>query len=593
MTKSTNISGSVANVTNQIMNKTLVSTNNDNISDQFIKINCGVNAGGDFNATQAASVMVQADQMSKAMSQNTMKNDVAQKLMQEATSISEGGFLSHTQATNRSSQVVNVSNAIVDSMTQAIRTVNNQHQTFECGEGGSIIAGGDVNISNIVTVGGISTQVGEHVQDAMIDNKVSQTTEQTAKAVSKGPLVVLILCVTLVAVLKLVVEFHKPPASEQKKMSYWTIFNVLLSLVFIAVCVYIIIAAYTVKYPFGDVQAEARFPTYSPFTECSEDSFDNRIETVGGYIDTPFRYKHAILPSDGPKNNLMMMVVGNVADALEDNVQLYNNGYNVATLNAIAEHRSNFSCDLYKLANCADATTGQRSPTSSYWINITNSFESMPPVLYEPNQCVEIPVEYIADEDYPSGLPELGTETPKTLESEMMSGMAVQLCSEDTEAKYKIAYLNEDAWESWLKNSSNSVEKERRQMIGRMFLCYLMNNGMTSVSEPLLIDLSVYIRNDELIYYLSEGEWILDVVTESNAKYLLRFIADKTNVVNSLRGFDSSGSYRGYYSTCLTNEVKKARTLRRIVFAVTLVILSTFGAIFVVRPLVQKYIITK
>jgi len=179
---SRNVLNAIATVTNRIQSDS--SATSDQVTScvtNFRFDRCVV--GGDLNATDVCNIYVTSQQVINKITNDNLKNFVAQNLLQEAQSTVGALGVGYAEASNITNTMVNSTNSIVNSVSiqssQNFRRVTD----FRCVD--SVIRG-NLNFGVTTDVNFLSSQVLQLRETNEIASNISQTVEQRATATVGG-----------------------------------------------------------------------------------------------------------------------------------------------------------------------------------------------------------------------------------------------------------------------------------------------------------------------------------------------------------------------------------------------------------------------
>jgi len=204
--QSKNTAQEIANITNTIAQTTNTSQVNDTYVTETVTLNdCTINAD-DFTVNQQAENIVNAKQLSTALQQSVIQNDITQQLAQLAQSKVGTLGVGYASASNSASTMANATSMVKNVMTTTMNNLVDVSNTFTC-NGSDITLRGDLTInqgsfSNIIT-----DQTAQNSQITDLSNTISQDIQQKASATVQGISgLILILLLIIGAILFIIIK---------------------------------------------------------------------------------------------------------------------------------------------------------------------------------------------------------------------------------------------------------------------------------------------------------------------------------------------------------------------------------------------------
>jgi len=312
----------IANIVNNIAQDT--NTNQANIESNWNNIqfsSCNVDVGGSIKLDQSATNYIKAKQLTEALQNSHVVNNIAQKLAQEAKS--QTGFLGigFASASNAASTEANSTNVITNSMNTSLNNIISTDNSFVC-ENSTIKAKGDlvINQSGFSTI--MSDQAVKNTQITDLSNTLTQDISQKASATVQGAAGFLIALALLIGVIAY--SLSKPLNTSGGK--------IVVSGVLVLGIFFLFVWLYAVNAPPLFTKPEIVFPYAFAGQNgtCSNDKAMVEIQPRKVKLDKPplkYLYNVAVEPSDTPFASLLSLVVSNRIGKTPAS----NNGYNAYT----------------------------------------------------------------------------------------------------------------------------------------------------------------------------------------------------------------------------------------------------------------------
>lgn len=196
--QSSNTASALADIATDVTQQTSVSQSQVANVQQSINLGagCDIELTDDFNANYAANITQKSNQVVNTLQNSHVTNDIAQKLMQTASSTVGALGVGYADASNSASMTVNATTAIKDALSATTTQQQNNFQTFNCYD--STIRAKNLNISFMTDDSFDSKQLVTNTQIAKVANKISQTATQKATATVQGIAGLLILFIILI-----------------------------------------------------------------------------------------------------------------------------------------------------------------------------------------------------------------------------------------------------------------------------------------------------------------------------------------------------------------------------------------------------------
>lgn len=315
----------IANIVNDISQDT--NTNQANIESNWNNItfqNCDITADS-FSTHQSATNYIKAVQLSEALQNSHVVNNIAQKLAQEAKS--KTGFLGigFASASNAASTEANSTNVIKNSMTTTLNNITSVDNNFTCENSTLNIKGAiDLNQSGFSTI--MSDQTVKNTQITDLSNTITQDISQKASATVQGAAGFLIALALLIGVIAY--SLSKPLNTSGGK--------IVVSGVLVVGIFFLFVWLYAIHAPPLFTKPEIVFPYAFAGQNgtCSNDKATIEIQPHKVTLDKPplkYLYNVAVEPVDTPYASLLSLVVSNRIGKTPAS----NNGYNAFTAQSI------------------------------------------------------------------------------------------------------------------------------------------------------------------------------------------------------------------------------------------------------------------
>ena len=196
---SSNTAKAIAKVANSVSNSTNVTSNQVNSVQQRINFDdCYIDMSGDIDIKTASTMIAKSKQMVTALQQSHIQNDIAQKMLQSATStvgaLPMGGF---AEANNFSSSFCQATSDVVNQLSTVANQYNYVDQDFSCQN--STFIGKNFLLTQNSGADFFSSQVVNNSQISDIANNISQSIEQKATATVQGMGAFLLIFAILIA----------------------------------------------------------------------------------------------------------------------------------------------------------------------------------------------------------------------------------------------------------------------------------------------------------------------------------------------------------------------------------------------------------
>jgi len=531
--QSSNVASAVANVTNDIANKTTANTQQAAQITQRITTNgCIINADN-YTAVESANTVQSNTQLTTALQKADVTNDIQQKLLQEATSTVGSMGIGYADASNSASMFVNSTTQITNAMETSCNQYSNTNQSWTCDR--STINAKNININLGSTSKFLSDQVLNNSQVATVVNNVSQSATQKATSTVEGLTGFLIAVALIIAALGY--SLSKPLDSAPVK--FFVGFIVIGVLVFILI--YVIINK---KYPFNEYTQCSPIDNILNYSNCDQClEIENKSVTLN---QTPLRYIHDLTPSqhNSPSGaNLMQMIISFYGK------DTANGGYNRVNKIRIDQKIKSYDPLAKKLG------IDNIPPLLVVPMDSSNVFQ-IPDVFLKsgtgPNASICTPASFVK---HINGKP-IGDWSSCPQTGTIPNSVVDPGNDNDT----IMANLNDTDWSTGSGNyfDPSNAEVSLRSQFARYVLCDMLS----------VIPLTIYISEDELINTVIDGNNITDQAKNLKG-HCYQF---KTSNTDFLSAITQGGTMIGPFGTCHNSEYKTKKALR-ITIIVTLCVI--------------------
>jgi hypothetical protein len=220
------ISSNAATMATDVYTSALSTTNVANVNQQIQSSNitiddCVIVAGGNVDITQNSEQALQAQQYSTIYNSQIAATDVNQQLLQQAQSTTSGWGIGVASATNN----MNITASVASSLTSAINVsntnVNSSSQSITCVDS-TIVATGDVSISQTSSQSLAATQTADVTQMQSVTTTVDQAASQSATATVTGfslSGIIIIVAAVFVGVVVLKMAFQATTTASSSSSS--------------------------------------------------------------------------------------------------------------------------------------------------------------------------------------------------------------------------------------------------------------------------------------------------------------------------------------------------------------------------------------
>ena len=182
---SSNAASAVTEVSNFVSNSTntnsLANTTTDHLTTFY---NCLVKAR-DINIKNTNKTVSKATQLAATHQNANITNNIAQKMLQTASSTVGSAGIGYADASNSASEFANSSNVIQQALSNTSTQLAYNHDHFSCNNS-TFIASGDFTISNDTDTNFFADLTSKNDQVVKLENDISQSITQKATAKVAG-----------------------------------------------------------------------------------------------------------------------------------------------------------------------------------------------------------------------------------------------------------------------------------------------------------------------------------------------------------------------------------------------------------------------
>jgi len=531
--QSSNVASAVQNVANYVDNSTVANSTQVNALSQKAKFrHCFVQADENFNIKSAANLAIKNSQISKALQNANITNDLQQTVLQEAMSKVGSLGIGYASASNSASMLVNSSNTITNAMSTTSNQYSDTSQTFDCDH--STIIARNINIDFSNTTDFLSSQVLDNSQVATVVNNISQTLTQKASATVEGLAgFLLALAVVIIAV---GYTLAKPLTTGGGKI----IIVVIILVVILLVLSFMFIRKTP---PFFNENNDC-----SPFSQiggCNADCIN--VQTGVKKIDNcPLRYIYGLKDGDSSSSNANLL---QIAISFISKESSSNAGYNMERLEKLKSSVNNIYKDLEK----NNIPIPEKIPDLLVPVTTATNYLIPPEYLKSGSDTSRV------SKCTPSSLQvaNVGTEPSDWSTNCPTEGSLNHIASQTDPKNTIMANLNKDKWNDYTSNSANLKH-------ARYVLCDIVG----------VIPLNVYIDDDEIVKYNDENGNTKISLARDATKYCYKFNPYVT--YDFSRGLTTGGTLTGPYGVCNDNTYKYHNFMTKIGGWIMLILLFIF-----------------
>jgi preprotein translocase subunit SecG len=319
--QSNNVAQAFASVSSKISQNTNANASQvSNITNDITLNNCSI-LGKNVSITETSKTMQSNVQISKALQNSSISNDIQQSLLQSAASTVGAMGIGYADASNSASMFVNSTSDIVNSLSEICNQYSGANNQFLCDN--STIVADNININLGSDNQFLSSQTLNNSQIANISNKISQKADQKATASVEGLTGLFIAIALIIAALGY--SLTKPLDTAASK--------IIITVVILCILLTIIAFMYINQTPpfFNQNNECLPFELNTCDTECV-DLTQSTINTKG----IPLRYIYGLTPGESSSKsgaNLMQMVISYLGgDKPVNGGYNYNNYQKIQTL---------------------------------------------------------------------------------------------------------------------------------------------------------------------------------------------------------------------------------------------------------------------
>ena len=490
--ESSNVSNAIANVCNSVQQSTNTTADQvSSIKNTIENNSCSINLKNNYNVDTLSTSVATNQQIATATQDSNVKNNIAQQMMQTATSTVGSLGIGYASASNSATTMVNLTNQIVNTMNVSASQYAQIDNSFVCN--GSTINANNLNVIFESTTDLLSTQITNNGQVANITNDITQDITQSATATVEGLSGLLMMILFCIAVL--VYVLMKPLSS-----------GAITSAVGIGLCAGLVI--------FVCVMYVAALPPF--FNEPKEclsgsdmglGSTNDKNVSCGNYKlkkifikNPPIKYIYAITPNNHSESgtNLMQMAIA-ASSQSPNGVFGSNGGYNGQTYNILQTeinvysdlatklHIPNIPNPLY-LPRTYDASTGYNDNTDKPYFsvpaqyssdNISSNFSCTPSTIQVGTSTV--------------GATSLDKKCPVIAQGSCWNKNMTTSIANDINT---LANLNIDAWNLYLNDSTKTQDElTQRSLFARFVLSSIIG----------VKDLHLYVNDNDIVQCTVNG----------------------------------------------------------------------------------------
>lgn len=183
--QSSNVANVATDIGNTIHNSTNINDEQMNAEKNTIDIKqCTITADS-FSASIVSRANLVQRQITSVDGQNNLQNSVTQSALQSATSKVGSLGIGYANASNAVNLLTNITNNVIDQVSEAEQQFNNQSNDFICDDSSISIRGAfNIEITSDTTLA--QAAISTNIDVTSISNQVSQSVKQTASATVEG-----------------------------------------------------------------------------------------------------------------------------------------------------------------------------------------------------------------------------------------------------------------------------------------------------------------------------------------------------------------------------------------------------------------------
>lgn len=507
--QSTNAASAVAQAVNNVRDSTSAnSTQVQTLSQSHIDDNCHYDVGGNFSITQFASDTVKNQQFTTGVSNTGVQNDLAQKLLQSATSTVGSLGIGFSDASNTINMFANAETDIANTISSSVNQYAQITEQNIC-HNSTYHIGGDFSLAQSIAANSVANNVTKSQYVNNIQNTLDQSSSQTSKATVEGILGALLGILIAVCALSMLIGGK----------------IMILFAVLLVVGVVVIVVMNKSVFFGKDIDCNPLHNASSCKTCSNPNTKTIRVKSP------PVRYMYDIYHSStsARPSNLMNMVV----TAYATNPKC-NGGYTKATAQQVESAMSRIKSQI---------KTSVPSLT-----NVDTILDTLPSLM-----CVTdtvVPVAYLAPEccqkctsDHSSN-DGFGSRTPQTYVPTTASSCAktdVPKSTGDSDESV-LAVVNTAGYEAYCKNPANAK-------VARFVLCMMIY----AKNSDLSTDLSIFVDDDELVRYYDEDGVTVHIQQAAQAykeNHAVKYIPGDSTQKAGVSAMQGAGTLEGPIGTC-------------------------------------------
>lgn len=523
---SSNVANAISDVTNYVTNSTVAGTQQvQEITQKITLDNCTIKASGNVTIAESANTGAVNTQIVKAINNNSLLNNIAQKMMQSAKSKVGTLGIGYADANNTTNETVDTTNQVINAMKTSAEQFSNTSQNETCIN--STIEAANVAFTTNSASQYLSEQTLDQNNITDIVNQIQQTADQKATATVEGLGMLAFLLIIAFAVI--VWALTKPLDTKAAKS--------VVGIGMVALTVILVSLAYIKNLP--PLFAEPSNCINGSNMGCSKECVNKSSQSIR-LNAPPLKYKYDLIPGGhGTSNLLQMAIAANAGDNPK------NGGYTIQTMN-----------------NTSSVVTMMNAKVQSESLDLT----ALPELLYNPSsttgQYYQIPPQYDPTQSSqaisctPKILQVGGNETDVNRCPDNMSPTYWSAGMMTTSAPDGLAQLNDDAWANYI-NTAKSAGRVQDLLYARFVLAKLAGQN--------IIDLHIYVNDEEFVEYLDENSNVkIEQAKKVNAMppsgdfdpkhNIYKFTPDQ--ICSWEYGCDSGGSLNGQIGVCNTSQNK-------------------------------------
>jgi len=606
--QSKNVASAVSNVANYVQNSTSGVTNTTSINVSKVDISkCFIQLENDFNVKTASNIVQQSNQIISALQNSTVKNDIQQKMLQEATSKVGTLGVGYASATNQSSMLCNVTNNIIQAMSGSINQFASTSNTFTCDD--STIIAKNLNISFSNSANFLSEQTLNNTQITDITNQITQESSQKASATVQGMTGLIIALAILIGAIGYAIS--KPLASGSK-----TIIVPCVGIAFIIIPVWL----YMVQAPpfFNDnTYLSVNNPKWGG-GKCGSENIIKVQERSLPLTEPPMKYNFPILPDENEqKGDLLSMYISKKGlGAKKDKYDtLTNGGYNYANAKTLQyEIKGKFYSSLDKdnklyeqVFNGFNAPEQYQLPPPLIAVCNGQTYAVIPPVFAD--GCSGTLVQFNDGFDANTG------QILKSLRDDNDRTVCPNFPEKTNSFNQLCCNTNNFYFEKWTSSTTDSTKYSwtgninSKNIPAANIICNLnissirdyFNTGSPELMKRKALyarylfcreleipNLDVYVDDWEPVQYNERGSNIPKIGIASDLKDNCYYFTDYGNweYKSSIKG---GGTIRGQFGICNNQSYKVQNFCKKILgYIIIAIILIFFAYIFLRKPPLKK-----